>query len=485
MTNLSGANLNNGAAVGPQGESRESPSSFPAYPAYKDSGVEWLGEIPGHWAVFIAKRMFGNVRESASADAEQLAATQAYGVIPQKDFMERNDTKVVLALSGTENFRAVKSNDFVISLRSFQGGIEHSAYDGCVSPAYTVLRRKDERNLNPGYLRYLFKDASYISALQSVTTGIREGRTITYEQFGSLSMPVAPVAEQTQIARFLDHETARIDALIEEQQRLIELLKEKRQAVISRAVTKGLDPTVPMKDSGVEWLGEVPAHWDVCSVRRVISAIEQGWSPECEANPADEDAWGVLKAGCVNRGVFDPSENKTLPAWLEPVAEYEVRAGDILMSRASGSPELVGSTALLGEVREKLMLSDKIFRLHLEAKISSSFFVWVMNAQFMRAQIEQALSGGNGLANNLPQSSLLAFWLAVPPSHEQVAIAEYINKLVGEIDALISEGGSAVELLQERRSALISAAVTGKIDVRSWQPPAINQAPKLEVTEAN
>ena len=225
MTNLSGANLNNGAAVGPQGESRESPSSFPAYPAYKDSGVEWLGEIPGHWAVFIAKRMFGNVRESASADAEQLAATQAYGVIPQKDFMERNDTKVVLALSGTENFRAVKSNDFVISLRSFQGGIEHSAYDGCVSPAYTVLRRKDERNLNPGYLRYLFKDASYISALQSVTTGIREGRTITYEQFGSLSMPVAPVAEQTQIARFLDHETARIDALIEEQQRLIELLK--------------------------------------------------------------------------------------------------------------------------------------------------------------------------------------------------------------------------------------------------------------------
>ncbi|EPE2141469.1 restriction endonuclease subunit S, partial [Pseudomonas aeruginosa] len=156
-----------------------------------------------------------------------------------------------------------------------------------------------------------------------------------------------------------------------------------------------------------------------------------------------------------------------------------------LMSRASGSPELVGSTALLGEVREKLMLSDKIFRLHLEAKISSSFFVWVMNAQFMRAQIEQALSGGNGLANNLPQSSLLAFWLAVPPSHEQVAIAEYINKLVGEIDALISEGGSAVELLQERRSALISAAVTGKIDVRGWQPPAINQAPKLEVTEAN
>jgi len=276
MTNLSGANLNNGAAVGPQGEGRDSPSTFPKYPAYKDSGVEWLGEVPEHWGIFIAKRLFGNVRESAKPDAEQLAATQAYGVIPQKDFMERNDAKVVLALSGTENFRDVRANDFVISLRSFQGGIEHSAYDGCVSPAYTVLRRRDQKNINPGYFRYLLKERSYISALQSVTTGIREGRTITYEQFGSLLMPVAPVSEQHHIARFLDHETARIDALIEEQQRLIELLKEKRQAVISHAVTKGLDPAVPMKDSGVEWLGEVPAHWDVSRLKYHSTRIGDG-----------------------------------------------------------------------------------------------------------------------------------------------------------------------------------------------------------------
>ncbi|TRO18057.1 restriction endonuclease subunit S [Ectopseudomonas mendocina] len=430
-----------------------------------------------------SKRLFPESKERAPESDVQLSATQEYGVIEQAEFMRLAGRRVVQLNQNLDLRKRVEIDDFVISMRSFQGGLERAWAAGGIRSSYVVLRPNS--GLDLGYYQRLFKSVDYIQALQSTSNFIRDGQDMNYQNFVLIDLPLPPVPEQTQIARFLDHETARIDALIEEQQRLIELLKEKRQAVISHAVTKGLDPTVPMKDSGVEWLGEVPEHWDVCSVRRVISAIEQGWSPECEANPADEDAWGVLKAGCVNRGVFDPSENKTLPARLEPVAEYEVRAGDILMSRASGSPELVGSTALLGEVREKLMLSDKIFRIHLEAKISSSFFVWVMNAQFMRAQIEQALSGGNGLANNLPQSSLLAFWLAVPPSHEQVAIAEYINKLIGDIDALISEGGYAVELLQERRSALISAAVTGKIDVRGWQPPASSQAPKFEVAEAD
>ena len=433
--------------------------SFPSYPAYKDSGVEWLGEVPEHWSLLRLGQLFSERRERASdTEFEPLSVTKS-GVVPRLESAAKTQDG--------DNRKKVLSGDFVINSRSDRKGSSGlAAMDGSVSLICTVL---DPHGIQGAFAHHLLRSEPFQEEYYRWGKGIVADLWSTnFSDMKNIVLCVPPSDEQLKIARFLDHETARIDALIEEQQRLIELLKEKRQAVISHAVTKGLNPDAPMKDSGVEWLGQVPEHWEVCSVRRVISAIEQGWSPECEANPADEDAWGVLKAGCVNRGVFDPSENKTLPAWLEPVAEYEVRAGDILMSRASGSPELVGSTALLGEVREKLMLSDKIFRIHLEAKISSSFFVWVMNAQFMRAQIEQALSGGNGLANNLPQSSLLAFWLAVPPSHEQVAIAEYINKLVGEIDALISEGGSAVELLQERRSALISAAVTGKIDVRNW-----------------
>jgi type I restriction enzyme, S subunit len=438
MTNLSGTNLNNGAAVGPQGESRESPSSFPAYPTYKDSGVEWLGEIPGHWAVFIAKRMFGNVRESASADAEQLAATQAYGVIPQKDFMERNDAKVVLALSGTENFRAVKANDFVISLRSFQGGIEHSAYDGCVSPAYTVLRRKDERNLNPSYLRYLFKDASYISALQSVTTGIREGRTITYEQFGSLSMPVAPVAEQTQIARFLDHETARIDALIEEQQRLIELLKEKRQAVISHAVTKGLDPTVPMKDSGVEWLGEVPAHWDVKKVGHACDIHNN------LRTPIDRE----IRA--VRSGVY-PYYGPT--GVLDYIDDFYVEGEYFLIGED-------GDHFLKFEEKPMTFLVDGKFcvnnHAHLVRGKDDCATSWAALYFEARDLFPWLIRQGVG-RYKLRKEALVGISITVPPKSEQLRIVDEINSQKAVINRVISESEQSIKegLNNSPKSAII------------------------------
>ena len=449
--------------------------TFPCYPKYKASGFLWLGDVPEHWTLKRLGHYFEERRERASdTEFEPLSVTKN-GIVPRLESAAKTQDG--------DNRKKVLAGDFVINSRSDRKGSSGlSPLDGSVSLICTVLI---PAGLHGPYIHHLFRSELFQEEYYRWGKGIVADLWSTnFSDMKNIVLGVPSEEEQAQIARFLDHETARIDALIEEQQRLIELLKEKRQAVISHAVTKGLDPTVPMKDSGVEWLGEVPAHWDVCSIRRVIRVIEQGWSPECEANPAAEDAWGVLKAGCVNRGVFDASENKTLPAWLEPIAEYEVRAGDILMSRASGSPELVGSTALLGEVRERLMLSDKIFRIHLEEKVGRSFFVWVMNARFMRIQIEQALSGGNGMANNLPQSSLLAFWLAVPPSHEQDAIAEYINELTENIDALISEGGSAVELLQERRSTLISAAVTGKIDVRGWQPPISAQARETTVAEA-
>src|SRR5690554_4596911 len=239
--------------------------SFPQYPGYKDTSVDWLGVIPESWDLFLGKRIFSQRKERAYSDDQQLAASQAYGVIPQKKMMELTGNKVMLALGGTDSFRHVTQDDFVISLRSFEGGIEHSAYDGCVSPAYTVVA--PNRTIHPWFYRYLLKSRPYVSALQASTDSLRDGKSITFEQFGDIPLPYPPVADQRQIACFLDHETAKIDALIREQERLIELLQEKRQAVISHVVTKGLDPDVPMKDSGVEWLGEVPAHWKVKPLR--------------------------------------------------------------------------------------------------------------------------------------------------------------------------------------------------------------------------
>ena len=275
-----------------------------------------------------------------------------------------------------------------------------------------------------------------------------------------------PLEEQKAIAAFLDRETAKIDGLIAEQERLIELLKEKRQAVISHGVTKGVNEGAVKKHSGVQWIGEIPQKWTVCEVRRVVNQIEQGWSPECLGRHAELSEWGVLKTGCVNYGRFAEQENKALPDDLTPATEYEVRPGDVIMSRANGSPELVGATAIVESVRPRLMLSDKLFRFGFGKDLDPRFFVLIFNARYMRAQIERAISGAEGLANNLPQSALKSFVLALPPMAEQSEIVKRISAKLQEIDRLGGEAATYIALAQERRSALITAAVTGQIDVR-------------------
>ena len=438
--------------------------SFARYPAYKDSGVAWLGEVPGHWEVSQSRRMFAVRSEPALVSDKMLTASQKYGVLYQSDFVEREGRRVVEVILGVANLKHVEPDDFIISMRSFEGGIEWCRLRGSTSFHYVMIT--PVKNVWPPFFAHLLKSSPYIQALRATTDLIRDGQELRYSNFTQVPLPVVPIAEQQAIATFLDRETAKIDALVAEQEKLIDLLQEKRQAVISHAVTQGLDPSVPMKDSGVEWLGAVPGHWEVCALRRVIGAIEQGWSPECFAREADEQEWGVLKAGCINGGIFRPSENKALPPELTPEEAYEVHIGDVLMSRASGSPELVGSTALVKATRERLMLSDKIFRLKLKEFVNASFFVAALNSSPLRIQIENALSGGNGMANNLPQSSLLTFAMAVPPLVEQSAIAEFLDQETARIEALMTETQSAITLLQERRTALISAAVTGQIDVR-------------------
>lgn len=454
--------------------------SFPRYPAYKDSGVEWLGSVPEHWRVDRLKASITSCRngiwgDEAQDDENDIPCVRVADFDRQKLHVRLQQPTIRNVTEKERTHRLLKRGDLLLEK---SGGGENQPV-GCVvlygddQPAVCsnfVAKVEMAPGMDSSYWRYVHA-AAYAVRLTigsiNQTSGIQN---LDQDRYFNERAAFPPEQEQSVIGEFLDRETAKIDALVAEQEQLITLLKEKRQAVISHAVTKGLDPSVPMKDSGVEWLGEVPAHWQVCTLRRLIRRIEQGWSPECEAQPADENCWGVLKAGCVNRGVFNPEENKTLPESLAPLTEFEVQAGDILMSRASGSPELVGSTALVSQTRPRLMLSDKIFRIHLESGQDRGFFVRSMNAKHMREQIEQALSGGNGLANNLPQSVLLSFACAAPPEAEQLAIHQFLDETTAQIDRLTSEAVLSIELLRERRSALISAAVTGQIDVRGLAP---------------
>lgn len=173
-------------------------SRYKAYAEYQDTGLEWLESAPKHWQLFQGKRIFGNYREQAFENDAQLAASQKFGVVPQTLMMELNDSKVMLALKGTSSFRHVDKDDFVISLRSFEGGIEHSAFNGCVSPAYTVLRAT--KNIFANYYKYLFKSRPYISALQATTDSLRDGKSISFDQFGAIGLVLPPRSEQEIIA---------------------------------------------------------------------------------------------------------------------------------------------------------------------------------------------------------------------------------------------------------------------------------------------
>ncbi|MGV8804879.1 MAG: restriction endonuclease subunit S [Polaromonas sp.] len=447
--------------------------SLPRYPNYKDSGVEWLGEVPGHWETkrirFVAQ-LNPSKSEISQLDRDTVVSFLPMDAIGEDGSLNLDKEKPI---SEVENgYTYFRNGDVTVAkitpcYENGKGALMQGLLNGVgFGTTELIVARPKPEEVTGAYLHYLFISPDFRALGESCMYGAGGQKRVPDDFVRNFATAFPPLPEQTQIAAFLDRETAKIDGLVAEQRRLMELLKEKRQAVISHAVTQGVNPDATMKPSGIEWLGDVPAHWSVCSIRRVVSAIEQGWSPECFSRPADENEWGVLKAGCVNRGLYDQQENKALPAELLPIPEYEVRVGDVLMSRANGSPELVGSTALITSTREKLMLSDKIFRLRFESQIEPEFFVAALNSRPLRSQIEQALSGGNGLANNLPQSSLLSFFLCVPPVVEQKLICIFLKSELCKFDTLTTEAQHAIDLLQERRTALISAAVTGQIDVR-------------------
>ncbi|XKF15869.1 restriction endonuclease subunit S [Halomonas sp. BLK-85] len=455
--------------------------SYPAYPEYKDSGVEWLGEVPAHWDVTTGKRLFSNRKERALQDDKQLSATQKYGVVPQNLFMESEQQKVTLALSGISSFRHVEVGDFVISLRSFQGGIEISDHSGCVSPAYTVM--KPANKVDGSYFKHLLKSYGFISILNVVSDGIRDGKTISYDQFSSVAFPVPPKEEQLLVATFLDHETARIDALVEEQQRLIALLKEKRQAVISHAVTKGLDPEVPMKDSGVEWLGEVPAHWTVGKVKH-LAVISGGYA--FNSNEFSDSGIQLIRIGNLYQSKLQLDRE---PIYV-PMASrgkykpFEVKWGDLLMSLTGTLGKRDYGFAVMYDSEEPGLLNQRVAKITpLSEKVDPEFLLLLLQSESYLNQIYSLPSGTKQA--NLSNSDVLSPWVACPSClQEQSEIVNRVSELMSRLDQLINIAGVAISLLQERRTSLISAAVTGKIDVRGWQPPEGADAKEASQQEA-
>lgn len=432
------------------------------YEAYQSVSSRWFNKIPSSWAALRAKWIFSNEKERSSEDDEQLAASQKWGVVPQKLMIERNNANVMLALKGTENFKRVKVNDFVISLRSFEGGIEHSCYDGCISPAYTVLRLR-ESWCEPRYFKYTLKCKPFIQALNSTSEGIRDGKTITYDEFGELLLALPPQGDQEAIASFLDRETARIDNLIAEKQTFISLLKEKRQALISHVVTKGLDSSVKMKDSGVEWIGEVPEHWAVGALG-YYAALNTGATPDRKKS----EYWGGdipwLSTSEVRYKKITESNEHISELGLSNTPTKISPPGTLLMAMygqgvTRGRVAILGIHAAYNQACVAITPNSKIFNEYLQY-----FYIAAYN--------EIRITGNLTSQMNLNADLVGKFKIIVPPVTEQYEIVKFLDDEKKGVDALEQETERSIELLKEHRTALISAAVTGKIDVRSYKEKA-------------
>lgn len=289
---------------------------------------------------------------------------------------------------------------------------------------------------------------------------------LSADELRSVLLPFPNEERQRLIADYLDRETGRIDGLIAEKERMLALLEEKRAALISRVVTRGLDPDAPLKPSGQEWLGEIPAHWRLERLKFHLLGLEQGWSPQCDNYPAEPDDWGVLKVGAVNAWTFNPAENKRLPDEIEPLREYEIKQHDVLMSRAN-TTQLLGSVVYVQEISSRLLLCDKLYRLNVnDDQLDREFLVAFLRASPGRFQLEREASGTSGSMQNIGQDTVQNAWIAVPPLAEQKTISRYIADSRKEPENMDAALRRTVDLLRERRSALITAAVTGQIPLK-------------------
>lgn len=428
--------------------------SFPKYEAYKDSGVEWLGEVPEHWRFKPIWSLFHRTKKTGYPDEQLLSVYRNFGVII-KSSRDDNFNKPSDDLS---NYQLVEPGDLTINkMKAWQGSVAISDFRGIVSPAYHIYSPKHDQDSR--YLHHLFRCSEYITGYLANSKGIRVNQwDLEPQQHSRMPVLLPPLSEQTQIARFLDHETARIDALITEQQRLIELLKEKRQAVISHAVTKGLDPTVPMKDSGVEWLGEVPEHWEVSKIKYEFENLDSKRIPlSAEERGGKQGAYAYYGASGIIDYIDDYIFDDDLVIVSEDGANLVMRNYPIAFV-ANGKYWVNNHAHIIKPLRD------------------SNVDYWAQLIEL--ADLTAFISGS--AQPKFTAEALGNLSIAFPPTvEERTKINDVLRKKIGEAERLLSQSKQNISLLQERRSALISAAVTGKIDVRGWQAP-VSPVPTLE-----
>ena len=428
----------------------------------KDSGIEWIGKIPADWTLQWGKTIFAQRLTKGNQSEILLAATQKYGMLPQS---EVEGVVQVKEDADLQQFRTVHKKDFVISLRSFQGGFEYSQYEGVCSPAYQVFY-----NTNPichNYYRLLFKSDGFIQKMNSMTVGIREGKNIQYSDFANSLIPVPPINQQQRIADYLDRKCSQIDTIIARQQEVIEKLKAYKLSVITEAVTKGLNPDVPMKDSGIPWVGNICNHYALSRVGAFCFVTKlAGFEYTDIMSSAISDTGEVPIVRAQNVRMFNFNDN---------IDEYIGLDVSQKLYRCALNKKCLLITFIGAGIGDVCVFS-KTMRYHLAPNVAKieirDEYKTILDEEYLMFYLG-SLAGKGEISKiskasaqpSLSMGTIRGITIAVPPIDEQREISEYLSKKIAFIDKVVRDKESIIENLLAYKSSLIYEVVTGKKEV--------------------
>ena len=421
------------------------------YNEYKDRSVQWLGEIPSHWGLRRTKYVWKETDSRSEFGSEQLLSVSQYDGVREAQSDSRSES--------LKGYKIVKQDELVINIMlAWLGGLGVSKHEGIVSPAYCVYKLQDAQN--PRFLHYLYRTPMYLAEFARHSTGIVPSRWRMYtDDFGEVLTLLPPIEEQDAMVAYLDTATAKIDEAIAQQQKMIDLLNERKQIIINNAVTKGLNPDAPMKDSGVDWIGKIPEHWEICKLKRVANGFSNGTSATqitFGTTPYSVTRIETITTGSIN---YDKVGYVKKDSSLN---RYLLKKNDVLISNIN-SFERVGNCAIY-DGQHELYHGMNLLRITPLDNIVPEYLLYSLKSANYMGQMRRACKPAINQVS-VPSSVVKGIIITFPPLSEQEEIAIYCSRALQCIEDSVDNCKKQISLLQERKQIIINDVVTGKVKV--------------------
>lgn len=422
----------------------------------KDSGIEWIGEIPEGWSIARGKHIL-TLLQRAVFPTDGVITCFRDGEVTLRSNRREDGFTVSLKEIG---YQGIEPGDLVVhGMDGFAGSIGISDSRGKSSPVLVVLDSSQDKK----YLMYYLRSMAYNNVFLALSTGIRvRSCDLKWNKLADLLYLVPPIVEQHKLVSFLDEKCSEIDAMLSKTCASIEEYKKLKQAVITQAVTKGVRGEREMKDSGVEWIGEIPKYWNIGKLKYYWISVESGVSVNAADRPIDNPAqYGVLKTSSVSKFIFNPHEHKQVNNDEYSRVTCPVTADCIIVSRMN-TPDLVGACGYVEKTYPNLFLPDRLWQISFKNDVSAKFIWYYLNNKMVRSYISSLSTGTSSTMQNISQGQFGNISVCLPDSNEQKEIADYLDAKCAEIDGLIAKKEQLVKELESYKKSLIYEVVTGK-----------------------